>query len=126
MAVGNLFKETMGSNMKKALLSLFLFALCPAAFLLPSKAQRTTSPAATDGRQDTVERTADLSLIDLRCEYRKDPLGIDIPRPRLSWAPASDRRGQRQTAYRILVASTPEMLKDSQSLFRVFQADGSL
>jgi hypothetical protein len=26
---------------------------------------------------------------DLRCEYRSDPLGIDAPRPRLSWALAA-------------------------------------
>jgi len=50
---------------------------------------------------------------DLRCEYRKDPLGIEVPGPRLSWvgeATDPDDRGQRQTAYRILVASSRENL----------------
>ena len=50
---------------------------------------------------------------DLRCEYRKDPLGIEVPDPRLSWvveATDPDDRGQRQTAYRILVASSRENL----------------
>jgi alpha-L-rhamnosidase len=26
-----------------------------------------------------------LSLYDLRCEYLKNPIGIDIRKPRLSW-----------------------------------------
>ena len=45
---------------------------------------------------------------DLRCEYLKDPLGIDTPHPRLSWILQPDNRaprGQRQTAYEILVAT---------------------
>ncbi|HWL14679.1 MAG TPA: family 78 glycoside hydrolase catalytic domain [Opitutus sp.] len=46
----------------------------------------------------------------LRCEYLVDPLGIDERAPRLSWALASDRRGARQLAYRVRVASTPEQL----------------
>jgi alpha-L-rhamnosidase len=50
----------------------------------------------------------------LRCEYRKDPLGIDAVRPRLSWQIASDRRGDRQTAYQVLVASSPEALARDQ------------
>ncbi len=46
----------------------------------------------------------------LRCEYLENPLGIDANPPRLSWIVESDQRGARQTAYRILVASAPEML----------------
>ncbi|MGB2824433.1 MAG: family 78 glycoside hydrolase catalytic domain, partial [Phycisphaerae bacterium] len=46
----------------------------------------------------------------LRCEYRIDPLGIDVKRPRLSWIVESDRRCQKQTAYRILVASSEVLL----------------
>ncbi len=49
----------------------------------------------------------------LRCEYLENPLGIDVPRPRLSWhlTPRhAAERGQRQTAYQVLVASTPEAL----------------
>ena len=47
-------------------------------------------------------------LVDLKCEYRTNPLGIDNIAPRLSWS-LVDRiqtRGQIQTAYQILVAST--------------------
>jgi len=46
----------------------------------------------------------------LRCEYAASPLGIDVREPRLSWVLESDRRGERQTAYQVLVASTPEEL----------------
>jgi len=46
----------------------------------------------------------------LRCEHRVDPEGIDQARPRLGWVMESDEPGQRQTAYRILVASTRERL----------------
>lgn len=53
-------------------------------------------------------------LGELRCEYLKDPLGIDTARPRLSWIIASDHRGQRQTAYQVLVASSPELLAKDQ------------
>lgn len=46
----------------------------------------------------------------LRCEYRVDPLGIDVVKPRLSWEMRDARRGAKQTAYQVLVASTPEKL----------------
>ncbi|MCS7033134.1 MAG: family 78 glycoside hydrolase catalytic domain, partial [Phycisphaerae bacterium] len=46
----------------------------------------------------------------LRCEYFSNPLGIDPPRPRLSWVVNDPRRGAVQGAYQILAASTPEAL----------------
>jgi alpha-L-rhamnosidase len=48
--------------------------------------------------------------VGLRCEYFEAPLGVDTARPRLSWRLASNRRGARQTAYRVRVASSPEKL----------------
>ncbi len=48
--------------------------------------------------------------LQLRCEYKENPLGIDEGRPRLSWVVNDDRRGARQTAYRVLVASSGEAL----------------
>ncbi|MGO8698297.1 MAG: glycoside hydrolase family 78 protein [Limisphaerales bacterium] len=50
---------------------------------------------------------------DLRCEYLKDPLGIDAAQPRLSWIlePASRAaRSQSQTAFQILVAASRKNL----------------
>ena len=50
-------------------------------------------------------------LIDyLRCEYKIDPLGIDQTKPRLSWIVTSSQRGQKQTAYQVLAASSQEKL----------------
>ena len=36
---------------------------------------------------------------NLRCEYRQDPMGIDVTKPRLSWVLNSGR----QMAYQIVV-----------------------
>jgi alpha-L-rhamnosidase len=47
---------------------------------------------------------------NLRCEYLVNPLGIDTREPRLSWMLESARRGQVQTAYRVLVAGDPKLL----------------
>jgi alpha-L-rhamnosidase len=47
---------------------------------------------------------------DLRCEYLRDPEGIDVAAPRLSWILTSERRGDIQSAYQVLVASTPQGL----------------
>ena len=46
----------------------------------------------------------------LRCEYLKNPLGIEEVTPRVSWRLQSDQRGQKQEAYQILVASSTEKL----------------
>ena len=60
---------------------------------------------------------------DLRCEYLADPLGIDVEKPRLSWMTevrdqTVEVRGLKQTAYQVLVASTPELLaKDKGDLW---------
>jgi len=48
---------------------------------------------------------------DLRCEYLADPLGIDAVKPRLSWVLDGNQRGEVQTAYQILVASSVKQLE---------------
>lgn len=52
----------------------------------------------------------------LRCEYLDNPLGIDAPRPRLSWQMFSDRRGARQTAYRVVAAPSADDVAAEQNL----------
>jgi alpha-L-rhamnosidase len=52
----------------------------------------------------------DVAVERMRCELRTNPMGIDAQNPRLSWNIISDTRGQKQTAYRILVASSIEKL----------------
>ncbi|PRD54156.1 alpha-L-rhamnosidase [Sphingobacterium gobiense] len=46
----------------------------------------------------------------LRCELLTNPIGIDKTNPRLSWQIRADERNVVQTAYHILVASSPEKL----------------
>src|ERR1039457_5909730 len=55
-------------------------------------------------------RGAGLKVDGLKCEYRVSPLGLDTPQPRLSWLLESAERGQRQTAYQVLAASTAAQL----------------
>jgi alpha-L-rhamnosidase len=57
---------------------------------------------------------AESSPVGLRCEYRTNPRGLDERRPRLSWRLESAERGARQTAFRILVASTPSLLLENK------------
>src|SRR6516164_9794716 len=54
-------------------------------------------------------------VTNLRCEYLVEPLGIDERQPRLSWALESERRGARQVAYRVRVASSKERLKEGKA-----------
>lgn len=53
-----------------------------------------------------------LSVRNLRCEYSKDPLGIDVARPRMSWEVVSSERGTMQAAYEIRVAATADFAKN--------------
>jgi len=46
----------------------------------------------------------------LRCESLAEPLGVDVARPRLSWKLTDSRRGAKQTAYEIQVASSESKL----------------
>lgn len=66
-------------------------ALLSAAALLPT-------PAVDAAGQLAAER--------LRCEHRENPMGVDLAAPRLSWIVAADRRGERQTAYQVVVAGS--------------------
>lgn len=50
------------------------------------------------------------NITKLRCEYRNNPLGIDVEQPRFFWQMQTDRQGARQTAYQVLVASEEALL----------------
>ncbi|NCC59685.1 MAG: alpha-L-rhamnosidase [Verrucomicrobiae bacterium] len=52
--------------------------------------------------------------VNLTCEYLTDPEGLDLHHPRFSWVLAAtdeEAYGQKQTAYRIQVGSSPEALQ---------------
>jgi alpha-L-rhamnosidase len=73
------------STMKSAGLLLLVW-------LLVTPGLTTTTFAAEPGMSN-------VTVNHLRCEYRQDPLGIDAPKPRLSWVLNSGR----QTAYQVVV-----------------------
>ncbi len=59
-------------------------------------------------------QASSLRVGQMRCEYLENPVGIDVAKPRLSWtiAPATPAaRGVKQTAYRVLVASSTRGLE---------------
>lgn len=48
-----------------------------------------------------------LSVKNLTCEHKINPIGIDVAQPRFSWKIISSGNGIMQTAYRIRVATEP-------------------
>jgi len=89
------------------------------------RANRALDPSHAETLQRMRERCDELSaryatapsipsslrVRELRCEYRRDPLGIDVLQPRLTWTLAGEERAQAMSAYRILVSSSMEELK---------------
>ncbi|MCI0512866.1 glycoside hydrolase family 78 protein [candidate division KSB1 bacterium] len=57
-----------------------------------------------------------ITLTNLRVEYQKNPLGIDVRQPRFSWEMAAAKRGVWQTGYQLRCAATPEHLKAGKNL----------
>jgi len=47
---------------------------------------------------------------NLRCEYLSNPLGIDVKQPRFFWVLDHTERGQKQSAYQLLVATRSDLL----------------
>jgi alpha-L-rhamnosidase len=65
---------------------------------------------------DVCEAAPPLTVNDLRCEYKTNPLGIDVVKPRLSWKIEASQRGTVQSAYRIRAANNVEDLSRGQNL----------
>ncbi|PTX94384.1 family 78 glycoside hydrolase catalytic domain [Opitutus sp. ER46] len=83
-----------GGRAPAALLTGLLLAL-----LAPTLARGVSAPV-----------TLALRVTEPKCELGTNPAGIDVAAPRLSWRVASDVRGQCQTAYQVLAASTSAAL----------------
>jgi len=70
-----------------------------------------------DGTQfHAIGAECSVTPVSLQCEYLVEPRGLDIDHPRLSWKLAprySDRRGQRQTGYQVLVAASEQSLRNN-------------
>jgi alpha-L-rhamnosidase len=58
---------------------------------------------------------SDVTVENLRCEYMKDPLGIDVPQPRFSWELRSDGSGKKQKAYQIIVTTDASVPADDKT-----------
>ncbi|MCV9386641.1 glycoside hydrolase family 78 protein [Reichenbachiella ulvae] len=60
--------------------------------------------------------TSQIQVNDLKCEYKSEPLGIDNTSPRLSWKLVDpyQQRGQNQTDYHVLVASSMDKLSSEE------------
>ncbi|MFF3501862.1 family 78 glycoside hydrolase catalytic domain [Streptomyces sp. NPDC003247] len=67
-------------------------------------------PASAAPAAGTASAASRTSVTGLTVEHRTEPLGVDAARPRFGWRMESPVRGRRQTAYRILVASSAERL----------------
>ena len=70
---------------------------------------------AVEGDEGSPASLTTLRIEGPRCEYLVNPLGIDTPQPRFSWklVDAEQTRGQKQTAWQVVVASED----DSQVLW---------
>ncbi|MDR3297675.1 MAG: family 78 glycoside hydrolase catalytic domain [Prevotellaceae bacterium] len=58
----------------------------------------------------TLATAAPIEVYDLRCDLMNAPLGVDSELPKLSWKLRSLERGQRQTAWQLIAASSPALL----------------
>ena len=98
--------------MRRAWLGLFLFVLWQQFTVVETARSEGLVMQRID--MGNVAEDVALRVGQLRCEYLRDPLGIDAPHPRLSWVLESGQRGQRQTAYEVLVASSAELLAEDK------------
>lgn len=71
-------------------------------------------PGVSHSAHHTAETT--LKLIGLRAEYKENPIGIDIRKPRLSWQLQSSQRAVAQSAYQIRVATSERGLQSQRDL----------
>ncbi len=53
-------------------------------------------------------------VVDLRCEYLTEPVGIEDPSPRLSWKMETEKQGASQSVYQIQVASGDSLLDQNK------------
>ena len=54
------------------------------------------------------------SVTGLKCEYKVNPLGIDVQNPRFNWILESDQRGVSQLARQLLVSSSLKNLEENK------------
>jgi Bacterial alpha-L-rhamnosidase 6 hairpin glycosidase domain/Alpha-L-rhamnosidase N-terminal domain/Bacterial alpha-L-rhamnosidase C-terminal domain/Bacterial alpha-L-rhamnosidase concanavalin-like domain/F5/8 type C domain/Protein of unknown function (DUF642) len=60
-----------------------------------------------------ISESQAITVTNLSCEDRANALGVDVAQPRLGWTLQSSQRGDTQTAYQILVASSQSSLNSN-------------
>ncbi|HTK19536.1 MAG TPA: family 78 glycoside hydrolase catalytic domain [Mucilaginibacter sp.] len=55
--------------------------------------------------QAIVTYAQNASVVQLKCEYMDNPIGIDNPNPRFTWKLQDERQGAKQTAYEVSVGT---------------------
>ena len=75
----------------------------------------SSSVIAQPSQTTNVSAQRAASVANLRCEYLSNPLGVDALAPRLSWNILGGGRGWMQTAYRLQVASSAELLEEGKA-----------
>jgi len=58
-----------------------------------------------------------LEVKKLRCEYKTDPMGIDVRKPRLSWQLSSSEKNVLQTSYEVRVAESEAALLKGKTIW---------
>lgn len=59
---------------------------------------------------------AEVNPYGLTCENTENPLGIDISVPNLSWKIKSDKRDYKQSAYEIIVSTSPDGVDNGNNI----------
>ena len=57
------------------------------------------------------------AAVRLRVEYMEAPIGVDVAKPRFSWALAHSERGAAQTAYRVVVTQAVSLPRLSATVW---------
>lgn len=64
----------------------------------------------------TSAKNSPVAVVNLKCESLVDPTAIDSATPHFSWAiDAGSEQGEAQTAYQIIVASSPGLLNEGDA-----------
>ena len=61
------------------------------------------------------QENPNMKIVSLFCENQENPNAVELPNPCLSWKMSSGEKGQSQTAYRILVASSSKLLSERKA-----------
>lgn len=60
---------------------------------------------------ESVKTSGPAAPFDLRVEYLTNPLGVDVQKPRFFWKNSHSERGQKQTAFELIVSTSPDASK---------------